>query len=549
VEAEALQLDVADSSEDAFALRGNTGPYEAIRFTFENPTSEPAYITDLVLTGFIDENEGEADYLEGADEDEGSFTTVNDVLTSVSLVRVSDGTTLALTTNVPSSGKVAFNDVRFSVPADGELELAVMVEVDPSAPFEFGADRLAFDIVDEDDVLVERADGDELDVEGVNPNNGSSPTIVLTVSEQGTLTIEGNGDPDARLLMGSTNNTAYQFTFSATQEEDIVIDTVTVRLRDTADQGSVKQVKLQWTEESGSEMSRSVGMTNGNATFEGLGLAVPADDEVDASVLVDLNSSSTGAVSGHTVGFVFEPNTFVAVGSVSGYRYTEEDFGEAISDETEIGSEAVVRRNEPVFDLASDQPDRSQSRSRETPLLRFTVRSTGDGTAEIERLTFKVIPSDVGYETSQYQTFDNDLLEELADLNGDAQDDNSVAELVDEEHNDTIGEDSTTSLDFWMYDASEDAIDETPAGLDTGPGDYGLLVYDFGSVPLRTHTTDRLYEFSLNVEGLAAGAQTVRIELLGAGDLLWNDGSATPTTEDGTGVNDLPVRGSTISFD
>jgi hypothetical protein len=533
----AVALTLSVESVKLSVLRGEDGPHQIAVFDLKNNLTETVTVTELVVTGYVDEGEGNTDFSAGSDADDGVDTSVDDLVYTVYLVDLSDGATLDVTSTIGSDGRVAFEG-DWEISALSTLTLAVKVELNDNAPYELGADRLAFDIAEADDVNVETSSGEDVDVTGELPNNGSSPFKYLTVSASGTLEIEGSGEPEALALMGSDDMGFYGLVFLADEAEDIEINSLSLRVDDPEAMRSIESVALAW------DGGRVVGaLRSGAVVFEDIGLVVPADDEVEAEVLVDIATTSTGAVSGDQIALSFDQADFSAEGATSGYDFDEDDFDDALIDSTEDGEASSVRRSMVSIDRVSGTPT-SQERDGNSELIRFSLVSEGEGTAKLKKITFKIDTNEEGKSGP-----DNDLLEDLADINGDAQDDNGVSDLDDESTGDEVGEGDEGHIDFSIYDSSRREIDTTPAGLDTGSGDYGLVAYEF-TTPLTVYTSPREYSFGLDTRGLASGTgKTIKVTILGGDDFVWSDGTTAGSNLTGDEIVDLPLAGPTVEFE
>lgn len=550
VKTQNLAVSVASSLEDRYFLKGgNLDFVDMISFKLENSRKESVTISEFTLTGYIDEHEGDEDFVAGADSDNAgsSFTYVEDVVDKVELLNEETEELIGTQSTIQSSGAVAFGNIDLDLEAETSVNLMVRVHINSDAPFGQQSDRISFDIDDVEDDMTVKVTGtsQEVDVEAGSLNGGSNPGSYLTVSESGTLTIEGSGSGPARLIMGSEDNSIYSFTFTASEEEAMIIDTLTVRLLDSNAQRSVSKVKLRYLGESGYEYVDG-NFVNSNATFEDLEIEIPQDDDLTVSILVDIGDDNSSARSGDKIGVAFETNTFKAYGATSGIQFDKDDLGEHLIDSTSIGSETFVRRNEPNVSLAADQPNAAQNRSDQTEIFTFTLGSEGEGNPELEMITFKITTSDVGYELNEVEE-DNDLLEGLADINGDSSDDDETVEIIDEESGDTICEGSSGHIDFSIYDYSEGEIDTTPAGLNSAREDYGLIVCELNN-PIRIYNDGRDYTFNLNTNELAPGAQNVRVTILDSDDFHWSDGTNTSLTENGDGISGLSLNSQYASF-
>lgn len=542
-----VELSLASGYTEKTIIAGSEDEIDLVAFSFKNDRDEAVYLKELKLTGYIDEGEDSDDFVSGIDSDVGNAGTYfSDVIDSVTLINDEDDTLVKTQTTIQSNGKVDFLNLSLEIPANDTLTVLAQVSVNSNAPYGTRPDRVSLDVADsEDDVMIRTSQDLDVDLDGSLPNGGAAPTAYLTVSDGGSLTIEGSGASHPRLVMASEDKIVYMFTFAASEEENMIVDRLTLLMMDISSQRSVEQVQLRWVGESGYEYAQT-GVSNGNADFEDLEIVVPADDELDLEVMVNVRSSTTGAVSGDEIGFNFEPNTFLVHGESSGVEYDYSDFGQFITDETTTGYNSTVRKNQPILALSEDQPSQDQDRSSETEMFYFTISKEGEGSPEISKMTFMIEPSDVGYELNDV-TSDNDLLEELADVNGDSSDDDEVISLIDLDTYDEVGDGSSGHIDFYIYDSSEKILDETPAGLDTANNDYGIVVVEFTS-PLTAYSYGKEYLFRLNTAGLATGNQNIEVTVLSGDDFIWGDGTLTGDEENGDGVSGLKLNLPTISF-
>jgi hypothetical protein len=519
-------------------LRGQDGPFDAAAFAFESALDEAAYVNGLTLTAYLDADEGDDDFSAGTDADPYGTLAASDVVASVSLARASDGVVLATERGVGLDGRVTFDGVDLELAPGADTSLVVLVTLDADAPTGLSGDRLAFDVASGDDAEIKDASGDDVEVEADEPNGGNNPKSFLTVLASGTLTIDGEGEPDAVVTMGSDDVPFYTLTLVAGESEDMEVNALSFAY---VSQDAGRDVEQATLAVDGAEYAGSA--TVSGITFTGMDLVVPAGEEIDAEVRLDIASSSRGARSGDLLGLSFEPATLRVYGAASGARLDADDVGNAIADVTEPGSEATVRRNKPVVEAVEDVVDTTQRADDDMELLRFTMRSEGEGTSRLERLAFKIEPDDVGERGA-----DNDLLEELADVNGDARDDNDAATLFDETEGDVLGEDADGRMKFFIFDKSESARDATPAGLDTAAGDYGVVVIEFTS-PYALLSEAHEFAFRLNALGMAGDRPHVRATLLGGDDFAWNDGSSSVASQNGDALDVLPIDGPRVAVE
>lgn len=513
-------------------------------FVLKNPLAESVTVQELTFTGYIDEGEESDDFALGFDADRGSNGRfVKEVLPELV---ASDGSGRTLgRTPVGSDGKAHFTGLALTLPARTSVTVYVGGDIAEAAPFDLYPDRVAFDIKKgEDDVVAKRADGREVDIFGDAVNGGASPSDYVVIAKHGELLLEGAGSGGARLIMGEVRKGTFTLKLTASDIEDMRVDTLAMRLASSEAVRSIKTVELRYPDAiTGGLLYTSAQIQSGAATFHPTDLIIPRDKKVDVQVLVTLLSEAQGAMSGDEIGWIFEPETFLVTGVPSGITLNKDDFGRFLTNSVRPGGEVPVRRGAPIMRLLAEAIEDPQRKGEATPVFGFTVTSLGEG-AKITKLAFKIEPSDVGYDLNDVEA-DNDLLEYFADLPLSGFDHDAIANLLDED-GEEIGDGSAASLRYTIYDESlRQRVSAT--GVDTARGDYGILTYEFRT-PILATSTPQTFTLELDTRGLALGSRTVKVTLLGADDFGWNDGSTLAFPESGDGVNQLPFSGSPITF-
>lgn len=540
-----LDISLAASPVSSLVARGTDGFVPAVSFTFKNSLSRSININALTVTGYIDENEGNADFSIGMDEDNGSYIFLNNVVSKVVLV---DSTTNSVVASsmVGTNGLVKFSNFVWSVPPESSAELALRVQVNADAPFELGNDRFAFDIAHSSDMVAAAADTSSISVSGISPNHSVAPLVYLTVVDSGTLTISNPTLASSKILItGSSSNPIYSVGFSADKIENIVVENLSFKIVNPEARRNIRSAQITYLSD-GTSVEKSGLVNADDILFKNLGLIIPKGGMISVTLSVDLYSLQLGSMSGDELSVDFDDDLFFATGTVSNYIYAGADSHGKTIDRSVSSAIYVVKNNEPVFSLVSGSSAATESRADNTEAFKFTILSVGEGTPEIKKLTFKILPSDVATSHGSVAS-DNDLLEKLADIDGDSRDDDDIVELFDSETGETYGESSDGRVRYEIYDASLKVIDATPAGLDTAAGDYGLVVYEFNE-PIKALKTPREYSLLLDTRGLEIGTKNIKISLLGGSDLVWSDGFLGSDNETGAVLSGLPLNGPTINF-
>ncbi len=538
VAAGGISVAVSDAAEDVVVVGGEQDGVTVNQFTFTNETSGTATVSSVTFTGYVDEGEGNDDFGAGSDMDAGTATFVKQVVTSLSLVSATSGAALGTCGTIGSDGTVSCTGMNWGLSAGESEDVQLVVFISGSAPYDEGADRVAFDIVEEEDVIA------SLSVSVTTPNGGEAPATVLTVADHGTLTIEGSGAPDTILAMSTTDHLVYTMTFTASDIEGVEVDGFSLRLLSPDGLRSLSDGRLRYTS-AGVETTVEGQKSASGLLFSNASVVVPAGSSVSVDVYADVASSGSGASSGDELGFGVETTVFTGHGVLSGVTFGAGDIGEAITMDADDGSSATVRKNLPAITSLVSSVDTAPATARAAETLRFTLASTGEGTVQLDTLTFRVDPSDIGTTGD-----DNDLLEYWADVNGDSRDDDDIVDLIDVAADDVLAEASNDDVDFSIYDSSAAARDTSPAGITTASGDYGLITVTFAS-PLSISSTGRTLSLELDLSGLAGDEGTVTVTLLGSSDFVWGDGSYAlgSSSLTGTGVSGIPLSSSTITIE
>jgi hypothetical protein len=266
-----------------------------------------------------------------------------------------------------------------------------------------------------------------IDADGTAENTGNA--VSATAANIQTMTIgsgtiyAANGSHPANniLLAGTTGNKVAEFIFSSANEAFTV-----EKLKLTVGNNfatSTAGVKLKYTDEDGDARETSVTPiitgteANATATFTGLDIYVPVNDETLVEVYTDLTSVASGAVSGANTAFTFDYNEgFRAVG-------TSGSVSTSVGSANLSGNTFYVRKSRPTFAKQTISDNAATGK-----LYRFTVSSDSAGTTEIKQLGFTVSTS--GVTVSNMYLYDVDNSEQLTTTPLDADSSGYVKVLV-----------------------------------------------------------------------------------------------------------------------
>ncbi|MCP3682234.1 MAG: hypothetical protein GY861_06030 [bacterium] len=252
----------------------------------------------------------------------------------------------------------------------------------------------------------------------------SSATLQTVTVGSGVLYANNGSHPSADILLGgSTDNYMAEFTMSASNEgftvEKLKIKTESNFATSTA------AVRIKYEDKDGVEQSvngvfiSAAAEAYATATFVGLDMYVPADDEVSLKVYLDMTTVANGATSGAVGDIYLDYN--------EGFQATG-DAGTAVT--TPNGSSADLDGN--TYFVRKTKPTIAKSANLTSPvggvIYEFTVVADSNGNVEIKQVGFTVTTS--GVDVTDMYLYDKDASATLTDVALDADGDGNVKLLV-----------------------------------------------------------------------------------------------------------------------
>lgn len=507
----------------------------------------PVTVSKVAISGYIDENEGNADFAQGADNDDGDTTSFAEVVPRLYLYDGAARIAGPLATN--STGYFVFNNLDWSFNAAESRKLSVKGDISDEAPFEDGYDRVSVDIARADSDVSVTVAGRSVSLSGDHPNGATNPSVWINIYDNGVLIFQNtSGVPEQEIVVAGESKLIASYTVRALYE-DIRINRLAFQNPYNFSDDCIDYVTMSYNTTGGRSGSKQAYVSGSIADYRDLGITIPAGGLMNVSLNLKTRSIESGCDSGDKLSFNLAlDEEFEAWGTESLKTYDTTLIGDEhyIDDRTSNNDYIVMRKTEPTISFAGGNPSGESVRAM-TEVLRFNIRANANEAVKLKKMTFKVTPSDVGY-------IGTDLLEYLADVNGDFFDDDDIINLY--ATNDTsnyLGKGGGGDIDYSIFDSSAGAVDNTPAGLDTGGGDYGIIKIEFlrGFEPIIAVGQTETYVLELDTVGLRSGDYNLRVDLLGddgedAVNFKWNDDE-----EDASGflVDFLPLIGRYLTFD
>jgi hypothetical protein len=498
-----------------------------VSFDFVTSGNDSVNVSKISLTGYVDENEGDSDFAKGQDFDDGDATGFSDIVERIYLYE--GGSLVAGPLSVDSSGFYTFNNLNWKLPGGESKTLTVKADISSRAPFENGYDRISLDINEVSSDITATSNGQSIKVSGSRPNQGANPAIYVSFRNSGNLKFTNvSGTPEKQIVVAGDDVliAAYEI---RSYHEDIEITRISFKNPTPEADDCIDSVKLSYNTSDGASGSKEGNVFGSVVDYNDLGMTIPEGGKANISLVLESRSIEDGCDSGDRPSFNLDLNEeFYAKGLSSGLVIDEdlannEDY---IDNDTEVNDYVVMRRAEPIIGFNVNNPSGDAVRGI-NEVMRFDVEARGDSDIEIKKMVFKITSSDSG----NYGD-DNDLLEYLADVDGDFFDDDGIIDLYKiNDPGNLLAEDGSGHIRYSIYDYNGGGKDETPQGLQTGGKDYGLIEIEFPYtfelvIPKGEKET---FVLELETAGIDSGEQDIKVDLLGddnetIANFEWNDG-------------------------
>jgi hypothetical protein len=316
-------------------------------FSVKAGTASDIELDDLTLTTSYSE-----DGDDGSFETDGADATYNaNVVVGAVWLEDGDGEALVGSKGLADAGTVAFTDINKTYEAGVTETLCVVGDISTNGYTGSNNDSIAFGINAVGDVSATDEDGSTLaaaSVLGLSSAlnvSATAPTVLITVSNGGTLTASVPDSTDENIIVAGTEMVEIsKFDFDAT-DEDFVIEKLALLNRydsnDTHDttlvpggyDDNTTAVYIEYTDEDGAtQLASSVLNGKSNATFESLSIFVPKDDDTTITVYADTQTVPLGADAATFVDLNLAMNNFRAIAQGSQTAYEAEKMDDSDAD-------------------------------------------------------------------------------------------------------------------------------------------------------------------------------------------------------------------------
>jgi hypothetical protein len=287
-------------------------------------TASDCKVTDVTLTGSIDDNGNASAFAAGVGADHSTY--LNAYVGSVKLVD-GDGNPVASAQSVQSTGSVVFSNLSYEIEAGDTVVVYVRGDISSNAYANSNAENIAFSLASAG-ISFDDNDGNTKSSTGaVN----ATPTTYVTTSQGGTLTIAIDAaTPNEDILVaGTSDNEITKIKFTSV-DEAFLVKSLSINARQSATtdattlgdyDNNVSSVKISYTNSEGETETKTGYLTSGTAQFSGLDMYIDKDDDAVLTVSANLNTISGGAQAGEFVDFNVAVNNLEAISQSSGIVY------------------------------------------------------------------------------------------------------------------------------------------------------------------------------------------------------------------------------------
>jgi hypothetical protein len=314
--------------------------------------------SDVKITEFKVDAGNDTD---GGAWDSQNYAATKDIVGSAKLMEggIQIGTLKSMQTSA-TAAYVTFDNLAYTIPA-GETKL-VQVCGDVSSSLAT-AKGIAFAILATGNITAEDEDGNSVGVSGTANGVTATPTVRMTISQGGTLTLAADADtPKSDIVVaGSSDVEVAKFKISAT-DEDFIVKKLELT-NDTGTNADVTSVKISYTNSEGQTETKTGYIVSGEITYSGLDIFVEADNDTVVTVTANLNTISAGATAASSINFDIQddgtdPSNFEAVAQGSGETYTGTNTSLTYTKATvDAATNALyVYESKPTVSLASTSP-------------------------------------------------------------------------------------------------------------------------------------------------------------------------------------------------
>lgn len=434
LQASSLTLGLSSSPISTTNVKG-TKNVDTVAFTFAASLASAIKVTDITLTGYVDDSGGNYDVGQASGSD--SSLSVGNL---VSAVKIYDGDSGTLISDTPYSnqlnsttGTIKFNNLAWTIPAGQTKRLLVKTDLSSNTTSASGTDYFTFDINTTSDITGIDDRSATVNAGNQDPNGANSttasPTVESAVTNGGTIVVSlAPANPITEAKYWGQSDTEFLRLRIRANDEAFQIERLNFfNLGDTAGDvtNNVDKVKITYTNKAGTTLTQLGSFntdTRPSLSFGFVGTDrpyVPKDSSTDIIVTANLKTKAFGATSEVNFSVDFSggaANEFRAVGDGSGTLIEGDTSGSTIDDQS--GNNMYVYRVFPKVEqlsLAASEP----LGTKDTLKFKITAMGLSDSKLLFDdptstSLQFEVVASGGADQALWHYLYDMDTGELLA---------------------------------------------------------------------------------------------------------------------------------------
>ena len=394
LQASTLTLGLSASPADTTYVKG-TQNVNAVGITFAASLASSLKVTDITLTGYVDDDGGAGPFAKIGSNSDSSLTTSG----LVSKVSIYDGDNGLLISDVVqtnnlnnSTGTIKFANLSWMIDAGKTKKLLVKTNLS-SNPTSGSNDYFTFDIDATTDVTALDTSNQTVNSGNADPNGATVPTNVVTVSSAGTLALSlASSNPIKKGVYWGQNDVLFTVYRVRSTDEAFLIERLNIVTATGSSEAvasatnNVDQVKMKYKNQAGSSLTAvgALDSTTGSVSFAFTGddrPYVPKDSSTDIELYANIKPKAgrTGtalSTLGSEVEFSLDwsngqDDEFRAVGEGSGTVLTNADITDS---QKSKGTDQRIYRVFPEFvqeSLTAGSPVGTKD------VLKFTIKAHG----------------------------------------------------------------------------------------------------------------------------------------------------------------------------
>ncbi len=521
-----LELGLASVPVSDTYIKG-TSAVPVTAFTFTAGDADDIEITNINLSGYIDED-ATGGYTIGTDNN----VDVQDIFTTVWLVD-SSGNQVGDKESFTGGGVAAFSNFSWTVPAGMTETLTVYTDISSNAYQNSDNEALSVDLASASDVTARDSDGNSVTATGAAPNGTTSPTVVATVTNAGTITVASgpiDSNVESQLIVaGASMQPLANLRFSASNE---ALEITQLQLRVATD--TTDEIKTLYLFDGSTQLGSgvTVNASTGKAKFSfsaGSGFQIDKDDSKTLTVKGDLNTTSLGADSGATVAVDFMYDT----------NFEARGVGQSDTLITSVGSADVSSQDHFVYKTVPTVSSVSLGSSTllngaENDIYAFKVTADAAEDVSLKQVKLEITSSTTGsgsIGTFRFFRGNNDITDNVSIVDGSGQSLESGGQ--------DLGEGATSAYIIFSTEelitagsSTTFTVKATLSGFTAGADYINTKIGDDTTTEEGHKYLDTDSNGLINLtSATSSGTETV------AQDFIWSDNSATPHYSNTSGSN------------